>query len=86
MRVLQDVNRQYANLYGGTDGEPTQGSEATFHGKWGWIATINDMANNDRTKWDYFFKMNVIEFLNTTSFYKDKGEDDKRKIENYKNG
>ena len=48
----------------------------TFRNRWGWIATINDMSNNDITKWDYFFKMNVIEFLNTVSFFKDKGEYD----------
>ena len=36
------------------------------------------MTNNDRAKWDYFFKMNVIELLNTTTFYKDKTEYDKK--------
>ena len=39
------------------------------------------MSNNDRTKWDYFFSMNVIEFLNTVAFYKDKAEEDKREYE-----
>jgi len=36
------------------------------------------MSNNDRTKWDYYFEMNVIEFLNTVAFFKDKNEEDKR--------
>ena len=42
------------------------------------------MCNNDRTKWDYFFNMNVIEFLNTVSFYIDKSESD-REIERARN-
>jgi len=42
---------------------------------------VNDLSNNDRTKWDYFFKMNVIELLNTVTFYKDKYENDKAEHE-----
>ncbi len=42
---------------------------------------INTMANNDRSKWDYFFDMNVIEFLNAVCFYKDKAEHDKKETE-----
>lgn len=36
------------------------------------------MSNNDRTKWDFYFDLNVIEFLNTVVFFKDKSEEDKR--------
>lgn len=36
------------------------------------------MSNNDATKWNYFFKMNVTEFLNTVVFYKDKNEHDRQ--------
>lgn len=32
------------------------------------------MANNDRTKWDYYFNMNVVEFLNTVAHHKDRTE------------
>jgi hypothetical protein len=39
------------------------------------------MANNDRTKWDFYFDMNVIEFLNTASFYKDKSDNDNRRAD-----
>jgi len=42
------------------------------------------MANNDRSKWDYFFNLNVIELLNTVSFMKDKGEHDKSELERIK--
>jgi len=33
-----------------------------------WLAIIDDLAHGDRTKWDYFFEMPVVEFLNTYSF------------------
>ena len=36
------------------------------------------MSNNDATKWNYFFKTNVTEFLNTVVFYKDKNEHDRQ--------
>ena len=84
MQVLSDVNRQYHNLFGGDGEANTESGGTTFYEKWGWIATINDITNNDRTKWDYFFKMNVIEFLNTVSFYKDKNEHEKQIIERAK--
>ena len=42
------------------------------------------MANDDRTKWDYFFDMSVIEFLNTVCFYKDKAEQERKDIEQMK--
>jgi hypothetical protein len=36
------------------------------------------MANNDRSKWQYFFELNLIEFLNAVVFFKDKAEEDLR--------
>ena len=39
------------------------------------------MAGNDRTKWNYFFTLNVIEFLNTVTFYKDFNEAERQRIE-----
>jgi len=32
------------------------------------------MANNDATKWNYFFNLNVIEFLNMVVFYRERNE------------
>ena len=84
MQIFQGIARQYPNLFGGGSSESSEGSEEqstsgrTFEEKWGWIATINNMSNNDRTKWDFYFDLNVIEFLNTVVFFKDKSEEDKR--------
>ena len=44
----------------------------TFQDVWGWQNTLDELANGKRRDWDYFIEMNVIEFLNTLSFYKDK--------------
>jgi hypothetical protein len=33
-----------------------------------WLGIIDDLAHGDRTKWDFFFDMPVVEFLNTYSF------------------
>ena len=50
------------------------------------IAVINQMANNDRSKWDYYFDMNVTEFLNTIAFQKDRNEHERAELEKIKNG
>jgi hypothetical protein len=50
------------------------------------IAVINQMANNDRSKWDYYFDMNVTEFLNTIAFHKDRNEHERAELEKIKNG
>ena len=44
----------------------------TYTSKYGWIATINSLSNNDATKWDYFFDLQLREFLNLISFQKAK--------------
>jgi hypothetical protein len=77
LQILQSISQKYGTLFGGNGGGVGGQVEFQFREKWGWIATINDMCNNDRTKWDYFFQMNVIEFLNTISFYMDKSESDR---------
>ena len=83
MQVLQGIGRQYPNLFGAggeqSNGESKANSGQSFETKWGWIVAINNLANNDRSKWSYYEDMNIIEFLNTLVFYKDKSEDDKLK-------
>lgn len=33
------------------------------------------MSNNDPTKWEFFEKMDLIEFLQMAQYYKDKQDD-----------
>jgi hypothetical protein len=36
------------------------------------MKTLDSLSGGDRTKWDYYLDMNVIDFLNWLSFQKDK--------------
>lgn len=42
------------------------------------------MALNDPTKWEYFERMNVVEFLEMVMYYHDKQEDLREKMEQQK--
>lgn len=39
---------------------------------------LDNLSNNDRTKWDFFLGMYLPEFLNTLAFYKAKQEREKQ--------
>lgn len=39
---------------------------------------MDSLSNNDVTKWEYISNMDLISFLNTIAFYKDK----QRELEN----
>lgn len=43
-----------------------------FSEKWNWLAWVDALANGKRKDWEYFLKMNVLEFLTSVSFYQDK--------------
>jgi hypothetical protein len=42
----------------------------TFETKYGWLNVVNNLSNNDATKWGYFFALPLREFLNLISFRK----------------
>lgn len=44
------------------------------------IVTIDALADGDYTKWDFFGKKNVIEFLDLCQYHKDKM--DEKRIKN----
>jgi len=37
-----------------------------------WLKTIDGMASGDRSKWDFFLHMGLVEFLNAVSFHNEK--------------
>lgn len=86
MQVLRGIGKQYPNLFERGSEGGTGESGGGFWEKYGIIAIINQMANNDRSKWDYYFDMNVIEFLNTIAFHKDRAEQERIELERIKNG
>lgn len=50
-----------------------------FIDKWGWYNTIDELfAKGDRSKYDYYFKMNIYDFLNHLSFLNDKQNNTKK--------
>jgi hypothetical protein len=83
LQILRGIGSSYPNLFG-EGGEGDSGTVGSFYTKYGWVALINSMANDDRSKWDYFFDLSVIEFLNTVCFYKDKAEQERKDIEQMK--
>ena len=42
---------------------------------------IDKMADGKREMWDYYFDLNIIEFLNTVAFYKDKTDHERKEQE-----
>ena len=77
MQSIKQIIGQYPKLFPeqiGGDGEPVE----NFNTKWGWVATIDNLAGHDKTKWDYFFNLGLKEFLNVVSYHIDHTEEIKR--------
>ena len=55
---------------GDSDSQPTY--IKIFTQKWGWISSVDEVANTTRLSWDDVFKKNVVEFLNILCYTKDK--------------
>lgn len=52
--------------------------------KWGWIEHVQSVADLTHKDWDAVWTMNVVEFLNLVCYIKDKREEDKKRIEDYR--
>lgn len=46
-----------------------------------WLELIHMMAQKDRTKWDFFLQMPLIEFLNALAFYKQQSKERLKRLE-----
>ena len=60
--------------------EATTVEETTFAEHWGWIATVDELASGDRTKWEYYLNMNIVEFFNEMAYRKDRREQTNKEI------
>jgi len=72
---LSQVRKTYTGIFGQESGEDkeTSGEKVeTFETKYGWLNVVNNLSNNDATKWGYFFALPLREFLNLISFQKAK--------------
>ena len=52
--------------------ETPQQQDTSFVDQYGWLVTVDFLAGGDRSKWDHYFNMGVIEFLNAVAYMKDK--------------
>lgn len=87
MQCFSELTNAYPKLFrkdaekGNQRGEETIKKKVSFTDVWGWYCTLDGLSNNDRTKWDYFLDMKIIEFLNTLSYFRDKQKDQQRQID-----
>ena len=65
----------YPNLFGKTNTtqEEPEDEDNWFHKRYGWLATIDAVAK-DRTQWDFYLMMPIVEFLNYLCFLRDREE------------
>lgn len=78
-KQLSDVRQTYTGIFGQESGENQEASGKkveTFESKYGWLNVVNNLSNNDATKWGYFFALPLREFLNLISFQKAKQSHD----------
>lgn len=55
--------------------EIEENTDRWFESKWGWYATIDKLfAKEKRQDFEYFFKMNIFDFLNHLCYLKDKAD------------
>ena len=41
--------------------------------KYGWLYTVDNLTNGRPELWEFYFNMNIIEFLNRLAYQKAKG-------------
>jgi hypothetical protein len=87
LRRIQELHTEFAGLfteiYSAADGDDEEDEqvENDFYDRYGWLVTVDELAKGDKTQWDFFFNLTVIEFLNMAGFEKAKAEDEARRLE-----
>jgi hypothetical protein len=92
---VAEINTGYPNLFdegGASDKGPDEaggGNDGNtgvsgFADRWGWVAHVDGVSETMRQSWDATFRMPVLEFLNVVSYRRDKAEEERRRIEQWK--
>lgn len=95
---MRDFNQRYANLFGmgGEDHQEQEGEEEDegadpgsqaddgFSTKWGWIYHIDKVSETMRIPWQQTFELNIVEFLNTLAYTRDKAQWEKNERERWR--
>ena len=83
---MRAFNQGFANLFGleATQGDAPDEEDdednpaARFGKKWGWIYQVDQVAECQRVSWDNVMAKNIVEFLNTLCYLRDKQQSLKR--------
>ena len=80
MQSLSELNKRFGGLFRKPDESDDTDDGQTSGGfkRWGWIITLDNLSGGDPTKWNYYRRLNVIEFLTVVSYFKDKHNEQKR--------
>ena len=76
LESLAKVNADYKRLWE----QPTKKSRGTTKAGgeglkgWGWFVTLDNLSNGCPEKWEFYYDMKLIEFLNILLYYKNKEE------------
>ena len=83
MQSLKGLNERFGGLFSKPDEEDGDTDEQLSRGfkRWGWMITLDNLSKNDPTKYPYYYKLNVIEFLTILSYYNDKRKEEERRAE-----
>jgi hypothetical protein len=73
---LSRINSNYERLWQQPTRKSAGNSKAGGGGleAWGWYVTLDNLSNGCPEKWEYYYDMKLIEFLNLLLYYKDKEE------------
>lgn len=85
--------KRYSNLFGQEieEDEADQGTEdgdgegiGGFGSRWGYVAMIDRVSEAMKINWHEVMDLNVYEYLNVLSYLRDKAEDEKRRLEQFR--
>ena len=75
--TLSAVVDRYPRLFDAGDEQLDKVEVSPFS----WIELIDKMANRDRTKWQFFLDMSLIEFFNAIAYYKAQTQERNKRLE-----
>lgn len=75
--TLSAVVDRYPRLFEAGDEQLDEVEVSPFS----WLELIDRMANRDRTKWEFFLDMSLIEFFNAVAYYKAQTQERNKRLE-----
>ena len=90
---MRSINEGYSHLLVvGAQGEEEQDGEreggapqnTSFAERWGWTHAVDQVSETMRIPWPDVYRLEVIEFLTTLCYIRDKRAWEKSEIEKYK--